>query len=395
MSGDKKSHTKVNNGLPPRDDVLELLNEAYEGWGSQDLFRWKYDQYPGFDANTHCFYIERDGELAAFRRVFEKRVKTPEGDIPMFILGDTAVGTDFRGQGLYSALHRETTGMFENEGVISTFNRVGNITYEANRKRGWKFRTLPLHIRILDYSHIIGQYATNVAPPGSRLYSLLRLVDRYPGLRTIGGNRIRLSDATITSDDLRSLALPVPKGVLNALVQTAATPSPTHGLVDSLTNILERGTVTRRPHQVSQVTDPEPMIHDLVEGCSLRETTFARTENELNHLLRYPDADLLVSQDGDEITGFAVIGPKHERHTTEGRILDFHAESDVAESSLIAALEIHGHAKGYDTLVATVPIDRSNWITVQRQVLMWDPETASDFSEEWLRQAKLGLYDTL
>lgn len=394
----------VQRGLPDEERLLDLLNEAYGGWGTRDLLEWSYHQYPNFEPKTHCFYIERDGDLAAFRRVFEKHVRTADGDVPIYVLGDTSVGTAHRGQGLYSSLHSETTESFKDDGVISTFNRVGNITYEANLDRGWVYRTLPLRIRILDYSNVIGEYATNVVPTDSRAYDVLSAVDRWLNVRSTGGDSLVLTEEVLSDPShsrTRGPALPVPESVLDGLVKLASTPDPEDAIVDAI-----RGSSASSRHRdgpsyrsgqeytVEVVADSDEIpVADIVDRCGSGSPSFRREKKDVEHMLQYPGAEAILTRTDGKLDGFAVLGPKPEAHTTEGRVLDFLADSETAMSHLIDALESLGVERGYDTLVATAPIDRDRWIPVGRQVMMWLPDTVAPSDADALREARMGMYD--
>ncbi|ELY37685.1 GNAT family N-acetyltransferase [Natronorubrum tibetense] len=399
-----KSGPTVQTGVPDRDALLELLNQAYDGWGTTELLQWKYDEYPEFDPEAHCFYIECDGDLAAYRRVFEKRIVTPDGTVPLYILGDTAVNPSYQGQGLYSRLHAVTTGEYNDAGVISTFNRVGNITYNANLDRGWEYRTLPLRLRILDYSTVIAQYATNVVSSDSTTYAGLEAIDRYVNVRTPSGDSIALTERGATRNRFAyGLPIPVPARLLDRCVEIASTPKPEEAVVDMIRDTVRFGSSTAEiqyqrgtAYRVELLTDSdEAPVDELVALCRSEQPSFRRDAADIEHLLRYPDADAVLIYRDDQLTGFAVVGPKSEPLTIEGRVLEFQATDESSESLLIDAIESVGLQRGYDTLVATAPIEHDRWLTVERQVHMWDPETFTNGAAPAIRMAHLGMYDTL
>jgi len=177
--------TAAQQGLPTQSETLSLLNESYNGWGTSEYFRWKYDLYPEYDPEQHCFHINVDDKLAAFRRAFYKEIVGSSQKNSIFVLGDTAVKPEYRGQGLYSRLHARTVEFCDSQDVdrLTTFNRKTNTTYEANLGRGWDYRELPLKIRILSPDVVLQRYAALV-------------MSNYPVLTTVAdrvGDRVHIT----------------------------------------------------------------------------------------------------------------------------------------------------------------------------------------------------------
>ena len=386
---------QVRTGLPDRGAVLELLNDAYDGWGTPELFAWKYEQYPGFDPNRHCYWIERDGEVGAFRRIFERPVVSAGRECSLFVLGDTAVSPDHQGEGLYSALHQVTTEAVADQGVVGTFNRVGNLTFDANRKRGWTYRTLPLRLHVRDYSRVVSTYATNVVSQDSAADRVMRGADRLFDVRTSNGQSVALAPGATDGEGV--VPLWVPERVIDGAIGVASASRP----LDSVrTRFVGGGSSTRTR------TEVEAEIEIQSDGASvaaseLRQTvddqtpTFQRDTAAIEHLLAYPDAVTVLVRTGDDLVGWAIVGGKPDGSITEGRVLAAHWTRDGCLDALTEGIACVGDRRDFDLLVGCLPGDVSDWIPVERQVLMWDPETSTERESTMLRNARIGLADTL
>lgn len=366
----------VVRGTPDVGPAVALLNEAYGDWGDDALFRWKYDEYPGFDPER-CFSISADGELAAFRRLFDRSIRG-ERDYDLFVLGDTCVAPAHQGQGLYSTLHAETTDAARESGAdcAATFNRRGTITFAANRDRGWRFRPLPLRLRILDPSVVLPEYARLALDADGPIGRVLSRV----------GHRIqlRLADGTLRADELvgddatdggLALPVPVPSALLDAGVE-AVVGDPVAAVRRRLSGGYRDPAPAVRP-EVHDELDPDTreavdaLYEDVLDGYDLR---FRRDAATVNHLLAHPTlAGIATVRRGDDLVGFAPVCLKRSGGVLEAHALDFLARDEGAVCPLAAAVEDLARSAGANAVVLVTDRDPgSRWIGVDRQVLMWD-----------------------
>lgn len=396
-------NTTVQTGIPERSSVVDLLNGAYGWWGTEELFEWKYDDYPGFEPNEDCYYIEADGELAAFRRVFRKHIRTEDGRVPLFVLGDTAVRKSHRGRGLYSKLHEVTTDYCRSEGgVISTFNRVGNLTYKANLDRGWEFRTLPLQMKILDFSNVIGQYARKVIQPETYAHTLLTAGDGLVALRTLGGDELALTERTMKRDGSdRRIPIPIPKSVLQTVVEIASQDSLLSGVRKGVARPKKTVTGGGQPSGISELSARsfESLTDDQWEEVAnlyaTSSTCFGRTDEDIEHVLQHPDAEAVLVRDGSRLVAFTALVSFEQPYTTEGRVLELYALTETAGYRAARELERLGRENQYDLLLVSSPIDIERWIDIERQVFMWDPDSVPQSLGRQISDARISLYDAV
>jgi len=401
--------TQLHQGVPHRAETLSLLNEAYDGWGTSDYFRWKYDLYPDYLPETHGFYIEADGDLAAFRRAFYKEVVGPTRTSSVFVLGDTAVHPAYRGQGLYSRLHEETMAFSDRQGAqrVTTFNRKTNLTYEANLDRGWQYRELPLEIRILSPDVVLRQYAA------------LAIGD-HPVVDTVAdrlGDRIRLStsDGTVSlrecvtseTDTERlplSVELPLSDRALVGLIDLACsdTIEPLGPLVDGW---LHGDGRSGRADSREQATDDAYRVRckqsvstaefESIIGLYDPDTvSFRRTATDIRHILQYPDCDVVLVTREAELVGYAVVGSRSNGNVLEGRVLELRVDHEAAFDVLTDEIERLAADRGYDLVI--VFSERSPgelWASVDQQVLMWTDLEGS--SAPLVDSCRISLYDVV
>jgi len=378
------SASSVVRGVPDTDTAVALLNGAYGDWGDAALFRWKYDDYPGFDPER-CFSIPVDGDLAAFRRLFDRAVRGRR-DYDLLVLGDTCVAPAHQGKGLYSALHAETTAAARAAGAdcAATFNRRGTITFAANRDRGWAFRPLPLHLRILDPSVVLPEYA-RLALDGDSLVG--RILSRV-------GNRIqlRLADGPVRADQFVSVdgtagglavPVPVPSRLLEAGVE-AVVGDPTDAIRRRVPGSGGDGEPnaepTAGPAVHTELVDTvdgetlaavEALYTDVLDGYDLH---FRRDGETVRHLLDHPSvAGTVLAKRGTDLVGFAPVCLKRSGSVLEAHALDFLAGDERAARALADGVAELARAAGANAVVVVTDRDPGpRWIGVDRQVLMWD-----------------------
>ena len=368
----------VVRGQPDTAGAVALLNEAYGDWGDEALFAWKYDDYPGYDPER-CFSISAGGELAAFRRLFDRAVRGRES-FDLFVLGDTCVAPAHQGRGLYSALHAETTAAARESGAdcSATFNRRGTITFEANRDRGWDWRPLPLRLRVLSPSVVLPEYASLALDDESRL---ARLLSRY-------GDRVefRLADGPLRADRLVStgesprsggpaVPVPLPSRLLEVGIE-AVVGDP----VDAVRRRLAGGyrdpapavrTTVRESFDDDERAEIGALYDDVLDRYDLH---FRRNEATVRHLLDHPTlVGTVTARRGDDLVGFAPVCLKRSGDVLEAHALDFLTRDEGAVGPLAASVESLARAQGAHAVVLVTDRDPGpRWAAVDRQVLMWD-----------------------
>lgn len=411
--------SRVESGLPDRSRVLDLLNEAYGDWGDEEYFAWKYDSYPGFQPEQHCFYVENE-ELIAFRRIFHKELVNHNTRISTFVLGDTAVGSDYRGQGHYSKLHTETTDYCRtvSADAMITYNNVDNITFKANKKRGWSHSVLPLKLRIHSYDAVLSRYADLAVSDDSSVLPFIEQIGEKFKLK-VAGEQIILSDIFDGAETTNKRQLEVtatPKGVAR-LIETASNENLIE-IVPTVGKLLLSGDVSisrdigkadnsiasSKIHPKVDVVNPGDLseddrdsIQDLYRVTNAGISSYRRESQDIEHLLAYPDAEVLVVTEADDVVGFAVIGPYENGDVLEARVLDIIAPSDAVFKRLIEKLEQYTATQGFDLLIMISNRDPGpEWASIDRQVIMWQELDDNSLTE--IKQAfppKVTMYDVL
>lgn len=392
----------LSRGLPERHSLLDLLNTCYGWWGDESVLEWTYDQYPGFESE-HAFYITIDGELAAFRRVFEKEIVA--GSHPnyrFFALGDTCVATAHRGKGLYSKLHAETTEYCRRNGgdFSCTFNRVGNLTYEANVDRGWQFRTLPIRLRIFSPTTVIPKYAHMALGEESRFASALAGFDRR-----VGSVVENLTGAEKANDGVGPVGSPwlhrTTNRAIATIVEGASSNHRAHVLRDRLAgrrapataDWAERAdTVVRSPPLSEETRRSVDEVYTAIQPDY--DLSFRRDREDVGHMLSHPnlDAVVFVELDGDPIA-FAPVCIDLGGTINTARVLDVVAQNEVAVALLVDQIETVAEAHDVDMAIALTDREPGRqWARIDRQVMMWD-SYGPDADDLATASLHAGLYD--
>jgi GNAT superfamily N-acetyltransferase len=100
---------------------LQMLNLAFEEWGSVEEWRKKYVQ-PDFDLKENVLVIEEKGKWAGggtawFRDAFLRSGKK----IRVYMAGDLYVNPEFRGKGVYSTAMESLNKMASAKGAVLAF----------------------------------------------------------------------------------------------------------------------------------------------------------------------------------------------------------------------------------------------------------------------------------
>ncbi len=100
---------------------LEMLNIAFDGWGSEEEWRKKYVQ-PEFDPEESVLVVEERGKWAGggtawFRDAFLRSGRR----IRVYMAGDLYVNPGFRGKGIYSTAMESLNKMASAKGAVLAF----------------------------------------------------------------------------------------------------------------------------------------------------------------------------------------------------------------------------------------------------------------------------------
>ena len=412
----------VKRGMPDRDSLLPLLNSAFDEWGDETFLRWKYDQYPGFHPDQHAFYVERDGELVAFSRLFGKELRVGESPSSGFVRGDTVVAESHRGRGLYSQFRSVTEEYCRRNGVefVLTFNRTSNVPFEAKRKRGWRYETLPLQLRILSPGRVLAGYVDLVIDEWPWMERAIDAVGDRVTL-VVGGEPVSASELVSTEESersraKRSLRVPIPASAVRRVVRAFGRQSKRETLASLLgLSGSNRSSRTRSVSRVSRSSDVEnenPEI-EITETTSLDDfervqslyrnarpdasVSFRRDPEDVRHLCRYPNGRrILLAERSGDLCGFAVLGARQNGDVFECRVLDAVTADSAAFRRLIDEIERVAVERDHDIILMLSHSDAGpNWVRIRKQVVMWDGLDADANEERLDADWRVGLYDVV
>ncbi|WP_144797946.1 GNAT family N-acetyltransferase [Halorubrum depositum] len=396
---------EVVRGLPDEEELLGLLCEAFGNWGDEAFLRWKYDR-PGVEPATG-YHVVRNGELAAFRGMFERTIEGPGGGYDCHVCGDACVAEAHRGEGLYSRIRDATESDIERSGsdFCGIFTRKGHIPFEVGLDRGWKYRTLPLYLRVLSPGNVIPHYARLVLDEDGTAADLL---DRLGGRVTLrsGGESLRLDRLLGESktESGWSVPVPFPEWATTAAVEAAGT--------DSLRESLKRRTPIGRPgttDRSASAADVEVSVErsvgdDLleslatlyVEATAEYDLAFRREADDLRHLLAHPRLLGVVTARRDgTVVGAAPVALTETEDTLEAWVLDLVAADGDVRDALVAGIEEAAIERDADMALLLSDADPGTaWAQIDRQVLMWTSYGADTRSLE-TDSLFMGLYDVV
>lgn len=363
----------------PDDELLALLNSAFDGWGSEAYFDWKYGTFPGYDPATDNFVVTNDaGAVVAARRVFERELQTPDGTATVHVHGGTAVDEAYRGRGHYSELlDRSMAYSREHADHVVTFNRAGKITTEHHEKNGWRKVTLPVHTRVLSPSRVLAHYVLD-SDAARTAADYVAAVDRRL-TRSDAVSKLLASAADVVYGDDDSERA----GEEN---RSGSPPTAPQGRYDL------------------EVVDGRALSEDLVEelAAHLRDELdapyhFERSAETIRHAGRYPDASVYVARDGDgTLRDFLVAGALRKDGFTEYRVVEQTWSDPAATRFLFERVEADARRDGADVIVACT--DRRptpSWISLGTEYMMWPPDFGDADLPESAEQWRLTTYDVL
>ncbi|WP_435074301.1 hypothetical protein [Halorubrum sp. HHNYT27] len=402
---------EVVRGLPDADALLELLSEAFGNWGDEAFLRWKYDR-PGIEPATG-YHVVRNGELAAFRGMFERTIEGASGGYNCHVCGDACVAESHRGEGLYSTVRDATESEISERGsdFCGIFTRKGHIPFEVGLDRGWKYRTLPLYLRVLSPAAVIPHYAGLVLDGDGTAAGLL---DRFGGRATLrsGGESLRLDRllGKPTTEAGWSVPVPLPEWAITAAVEAAG--------ADSLRDSVRRRIPSGRPKRGNfpgvaseNAGDADVDVRversagaDLVESVTSLydrataeyELAFRREADDLRHLFAHPRLLGVVTARRDgAVVGAAPVALTETEDTLEAWVLDLVADDAAAFEALVTGVERAAIEGGADMALLISDVDPGTaWAKIDKQVMMWTSYGTDTRSLE-TDSLFMGLYDVV
>lgn len=364
----------------PDDELLALLNRAFDGWGSAEYFDWKYGDFPGYDPATDDFVVTNDdGEVVAARRVFERELATPAGTATVHVHGGTVVDEPYRGRGHYSELlERSMAHSREHADHVVTFNRAGKITTEHHEKNGWRKVTLPVHTRVLSPSRVLAHYVLDSDLARTAADYVAPVDRRLTRSDAVSKLMARAADVVYGDDDGDQ-----PDGdENNSGTSTAAS----EGRYD----------VT--------VVDGRAVPDDLVDelAAHLRDDInapyhFGRSAETIRHAGRYPDASVYVARGDDgDLRDFLVAGALRKGGFTEYRVVEQTWSDPAAARRLFERLETDARRGGADVIVAcSERRPAPDWVSLGTEYMMWPPDFGHRDLPESPSRWRLTAYDVL
>jgi len=337
---------------PDYGELHELLNHGFDGWGSREYFDWRYKKFPDYDPEKDNILIySESGKLIGARRVFVKRLYTPDGEeIPVHIHGGTVVHKDHRGSGHYSDMLARSKEYSEREAHhIFTFNRKGKITTKHHIKNDWSWITLPIYVKIISPSKVLShQFGSNRSS-------------------NIGLDVISSLDKKLTKSDFVSKMVAKLAGSKYGTVPSSSDTS-MNGSME------EDHTVSVLPK--SKVTDD--ILQEICEYIDRNKSDvyrFERDTNILKHCIEYPEALVFLARDESEgkLIGFGISGVLDKDGLRECRILEQGWSDPKVGMNLLK--EIENRVRSLDVDVMAIcsddfPAERT-WIKMDTEYMMW------------------------
>lgn len=351
--------------------VHDLLNTAFDGWGDQAYFRFKYTDFPAYDPDEHLFRVRRDGGVVGVRRVFVKDLAVETGTTrTVHVHGGAAVHPDYRRQGLFTDLVRESRTYSRECGspVVITFNRRGKVSTEAHMNRDWEYRTLPLYVRPLSPATLVEEHADTVLPPYGRDW-----VVRGTG---VAADRLFPDWAVARATELATSG-----AVTRPIASDGHGPPGDEG-------------VTVRPYESTDL----PAVVDLFDD-DLRQfdLAFARERAHVRHMTGYARSTAAVAVLDGDVVGFACVGLIDRGDQVEARVFDLvHATPD-AESSLLTWVEGTARRRDADA-ISMLREDRPgpDWAGLRTDLVMWDRLGDDDLGDRLAEENwRITAYDVL
>lgn len=368
----------INNGLDDRDQYLSLLKQGFDG-RSEEHVAWKYDNFPEFD-EEHVFTAYDDGKLVGLRRlVYKELISDEQTVVPLFVGSDIVVTPEYRDEGVFSNLLTRSNRYEKRKDtqLSISFNRKGYVTFETKRWLDWKYRPLPLYVRVLSPKKAIPYYAS------------LAFDDTSIPEWAI--------DNVVTSAILSLSGRLFPSPVVASLVEIASSDTS----VQSLRRHFEfdktppnQITAFEQPLQDEQIKGILELYNDTSGDFDLY---FRREQRDVEHMLSHPYLEtVLVAENDSVIVGFAPIITLPIGDVTEARALDIVAKDNSVFRGLVSRFEQEANERDIDLLsMITNREPACRWAKVDKQTMMWDWNGNADTDPIPGSKIQMGFYDVV
>jgi len=363
----------VQQGVPEQEQLVDILQQCFDGPRSHDHVAWKYDQFPDFE-DEHVFFVsDPRGNVVALRRLFYKQIRVGGEQIETFIGGDSCVVPAYRGMGLFSELLSTSMEFEQRVGrdLSLSFNQHGGRTFGSKRRRDWNYQSLPLFVRVFTPELVFPQYC--------------KLVVQSDTLRSLIGSK-----------PFTTMYRYLPDTLVAALVEAASTNNPLsavdrfptrrsadrNGTIETLSESHHDGTVTE-------------LLELYQQQSRSYAAQFRRDREDIEHMLSHPCLeDVLRVYDEEGLAGVAILIGRPMDPIKEGRVLDLVAKNSRTHQQLIKRIELAARDANMDLLSMVSrrdPLD--NWARVDKQVMMWKAHT--ELPPIDTESTLLGFYDIL
>ncbi len=414
--------TSVKQGLPDPERVLRLLDSAYDGWGDQKLFEWKYKDYPDFKEDE-VFYIEsEEGDLASFGRVFSKElvVKNFQKKVQVYVIGDAAVSPSHQGEGLYSNIHKARVDYSKNQDVeaIFSFIRRTNVPFKVNKKRGWGHKVLPLHMLILSPAKVMKEYGGLALEDKPVLKKLCRTIGKKIDL-VFSDGKLNLGELVglENKEGIFNLFFNFSNFAVKRLIEQIDANIDIGDLLKESINLLLKGEIRIGPKSPKKMEFTDKKFRDfsvdLKDNLSSDEkdkilslydnsitnydVSFRREKKDLEHLLGYPKiTDILLVRKNSKIVGFTVLGLRDGSDLKEIWVLELLYKDKNVKNFLLNLIENICEKKDLDSVLIISNLDNKNWTNIRYQTLMWKVvgDSKKNFETHFENNRwKINLYD--
>lgn len=328
--------------------IYELLNTAFDGWGDEAYFRFKYTDFPEYDPLDHNFLADDNGEIIAARRVFVKHLTTAGGSSqPVHIHGGAVVHPDYRQQGLFTDLVDDSREYSHEKGspVVMTFNRRGKVSTQAHMRRDWQYRSLPLHIRPLSPKPLIDEHAGDVLPnlPGFELVT------------TVGGT---------------AASIVLPDWAVARSVELATSGSVTQPRTPYGDEKKTESDATVRPYETKDLDAVSELFEQKTSHFDL---AFERDRRTIEHMIGYDHAESGVAVHDGSLVGFVCVGLIHQSEQIEARVFDLVSTTEDVGSQLLDWVVTNGRQRSAD-VISILQNERPGprWASLNTDLVMWD-----------------------
>lgn len=330
------------------ESLYKLLNLAFDGWGDVSYFKFKYNKFPYYNVDQHNFFVERDGNVIASRRIYLKHLVNDKGEIqPIHVHGGAAVHPNERRQGLFTELVNRSKKYSQNSEspVIMTFNRRGKISTQAHMRRDWQNRTLPLHILPLNLEPLITKHASEVLPD-------------FPGL----------DFATTTVGTKISKLLP--EWMTSRAIEIATTGECSRPIAKYAQKSDFDSNATIHYYDKNHLNAVNKLFSDELAQFDL---AFERDQRHIEHMVGYEHSESAVAISDGTVVGFVCVGLIDKHHQVEGRIFDLISKNENIAHQLLNWAVTSARRRDADV----VSILRENqlgpeWASLQTDLVMWD-----------------------